>query len=307
MNYSDQKIEQLLEQLIASTRSPRGRFSAEEGYKRLRHRLPISKRLLSAPKYHLLIPKHRSLPVRLMSMAAAIALLCILSWVAYYYATPPVMCTVSTLAERKSVLLPDGSTAVLNHFTTLTYPERFREKNRKVSLTGEACFEVSHDPQHPFIVQAEAIYVQVLGTHFNVEVYPDNPEIRTTLLQGAVAVSNSQGTERMILKPNESAIYNKEKGSFTLTAVPDPTSTIAWQQGNFIFQNESLQEIIRELSNSFGISIRIDDEALRNYRFTARFADGESLTYILDLLQQQAGCFSYMQENNQIIIQKVNP
>ncbi len=292
MKHSDTKAEQILKQLIASTRSPRGQFSAAESYKQLQQRLPATRRYL--------------LPLRTLSAAAAVALLCVLGWVAYQYATPPAMHTVATLAERKSVQLPDGSVVLLNHFSSLTYPEKFRSSTREVSLHGEAYFEVSHDKQHPFIVQAEAISVQVLGTRFNVEAYPDNPNIQTTLLEGSVAVSDREGNERIVLQPNETAIYNKEKGRLVHEEVSDIRPLVSWQRGEFIFQNEPLQEIARELSNSFGIPIRIESEALRQYRFTARFADGESLTYILDLLQEQAGCFEYTQKNKQVTIQEIN-
>ncbi len=286
MKLSDTKLDQLLEQLVASTRTPRGRFSAEESYKLLAPRLPAHRRYL--------------LPLRTLSAAAAIALLCVLGWTVYQYALPPTLHTVSTLAERKSIQLPDGTSVMLNHFSTLSYPERFRSQNREVTLTGEAYFEVSPDKEHPFIVQAEEVSVQVLGTHFNVEAYRDNPEIHTTLLEGSVAVSHANG--RLVLRPNESAIYNKEKGSFTQVTVPDVQPIVSWQRGEFIFHNEPLQEIARELSNSFGTPIRIDSDTLRQYRFTARFAGGESLTYILDLLQQQAGCFECIHTDHQVIL-----
>lgn len=80
--------------------------------------------------------------------------------------------TVSTLAETRTVTLPDQTEIVLNRYSSLTYPERFRGKDRKVQLQGEAYFEVSKDAAHPFKVEAGAIIVQVLGTHFNVEAYP---------------------------------------------------------------------------------------------------------------------------------------
>lgn len=293
MKLTDTKLEQMLEQLVASTRSPRGRFSAAESYKLLAPRLPARRRYL--------------LPLRTVGAAAAIALLCILGFVAYQYALPPELHTISTLAERKTVQLPDGTSVVLNHFSSLTYPEKFRKPYREVSLTGEAYFEVSPDKEHPFIVQAEEINVQVLGTHFNVEAYRDNPEIRTTLLEGSVAVSRRQGDERIVLRPNESAIYNKEKGSLTMDVVADTSPILSWQRGEFIFHNQPLQEIARELSNSFGTPIHIDNDTLRQYRFTARFTGGESLMYILDLLQQQAGCFECIHTANEITIIAKHP
>ena len=174
----------------------------------------------------------------------------------------------------------------LNHFSSLTYPERFRGKHRKVTLKGEGYFEVSKSKEHPFIVQAEAVKVRVLGTHFNIEAYPGDPEVKTTLFEGSVAVSTASHPEGIVLRPNESAIYNKKKESLTRETEKNVSEEIAWQNGIFIFNHLPLQEIVRELSNSFGVKIKIENKKLRNYRLTAKFTDGESLEDILYLLQQ---------------------
>ena len=97
----------------------------------------------------------------------------------------------------------------LNHFSSLTYPEKFKGEHREVNLKGEAYFEVTKNRKHSFIVQTESVNVEVLGTHFNVESYPDDPEVKTTLLEGSVAVSNKSNSVRIVLKPNESAIDRK--------------------------------------------------------------------------------------------------
>lgn len=284
----DIELEKLLECLVASTRTPRGRFSAAASYPKLAKRLPRKRsRSLSAPLY--------------AASVAALALLCILGWFTYDYLRPDTLQTISTLAEVRTIRLPDGSEVTLNHFSSLTYPERFRQANREVTLQGEAYFEVTKDQQHPFIVQTEVIQVQVLGTHFNVEAYRNDPDVKTTLLEGSVAVSNKDHSARIVLRPNESAIYNKVEKRLTLVATTYAPEEIAWRSGKFIFNNLPLQEIARQLSNSFGVNIRIDDEALRNYCLTARFADGEDLEQMLDLLKQ-TGQFDYSRNNHQIII-----
>jgi transmembrane sensor len=170
-----------------------------------------------------------------------------------------------------------------------------------VELNGEAYFEVSKDPKHPFIVQTETIDVQVLGTHFNVDAYHDNLDVKTTLLSGSVAVSNKSKSVRMVLKPNEIAIYNKVEEKLTRKVLENAEDEISWRQGEFIFDDLPLQEIARELSNSFGATIQIADTTLQNYRITARFRDGEDLATILSVLHN-AGYFNYSQNNKQIII-----
>ena len=132
----------------------------------------------------------------------------------------------------------------LNHFSSLTYPEKFKGEHREVNLKGEAYFEVTKNRKHSFIVQTESVNVEVLGTHFNVESYPDDPEVKTTLLEGSVAVSNKSNSVRIVLKPNKSAIYNKEKKSMTLEVSDRVAEEIAWRNGELIFTNLPLLSLI---------------------------------------------------------------
>lgn len=287
MKYTDRELEEILNKLIASTRSPRGRFSAAAGYPELEKKLKSHTRRLTL--------------IRTFSAAAAVLLLCLSTWTVYLYMQPVSIETVSTLAETRTVHLPDGSTVTLNHYSSISYPEKFKSGNREVELNGEAYFEVSKDKKHPFIVQTETIDVQVLGTHFNVDAYRDNPDVRTTLLTGSVAVSNKNNSVRMVLKPNEIAIYNKVEQKLTRKALENAKDEISWRHGEFIFDDLPLQEIVRELSNSFGASIRISDTALQDYRITARFRNGEDLKTILSVLHN-AGYFDYSQNDKQIII-----
>ena len=289
MKYTDTELETILSKLIASTRSPRGRFSAVASYPQLEKRLK--------PHIRCLFPTR----MRILAAAAAVILLCLSVGTVYLYMQPTSLQTVSTMAETRNVILPDGSSVLLNRHSSLSYPKRFKSDNREVQLTGEAYFEVSKDQKHPFIVQTEHINVQVLGTHFNVDAYRNNPEVKTTLLTGSVAVSNKSNSVRMILKPNEIAIYNKVEEKLTRKVLENVEDEISWRQGEFIFDDLPLQEIARELSNSFGATIHIADTALQNYRITARFRNGEDLTTILSVLHN-AGYFNYSQNNKQIII-----
>ena len=287
MKYTDRELEEILNKLIASTRSPRGRFSAAASYPQLEKKL----------KFH----HHRLYPVRTFAAAAAVVLLCLSVWAAYLYMQPVSIQTVTTLAETRTILLPDGTSVTLNHYSSLSYPKQFKSDNREVELSGEAYFEVSKSKKHPFIVQTETIDVQVLGTHFNVDAYPDNPDVKTTLLTGSVAVSNKNNSVHMVLKPNEVAIYNKVEQKLTRKVLENAGDEVSWRHGEFIFDDLPLQEIARELSNSFGTTIHIADSTLRNYRVTARFRNGEDLETILSVLHN-AGYFNYSRNTQQITI-----
>lgn len=281
-------FDNLLDRLARSTRSPRGRYSAENSWKILEERVFL--------KAH----RRRRL-YRWLGGAAAAVLLFVAGWTAYEALRPVPTQTFSTLAEVRSLTLPDGTEVTLNRYSSLTCPERFRRDRRDVSLQGEACFRVSKDARRPFTVEAGGMEVRVLGTHFNVEAYPADAEARTTLLEGSVAVSAGGGKERLVLRPNEAAVYNRRTGSLRQEATPAAGDEIAWSQGVFLFRRQTLQEIAQQLSNAFRTPVRIEGEQLAAYRLTATFGNGESLTEILDVLQE-AGRFGYRDEGGTIVI-----
>ena len=236
-------------------------------------------------------------------VAAIVGVIVLAAGLAYWFRNKAEELVVASAAhgQVREMLLPDGTKVWLNQSSVLKYPRAFEGKERHVYLDGEAYFEVNKNKKHPFIVQTETIDVQVLGTHFNVDAYQNNPDVKTTLLTGSVAVSNKSKSVRVILKPNEIAIYNKVEEKLTRKVLENVEDEISWRQGEFIFDDLPLQEIARELSNSFGATIHIADTALQNYRITARFRNGEDLTTILSVLHN-AGYFDYSQNNKQIII-----
>ncbi len=283
MTPENDNFDKILEQLVASTRSPRGRFSAKNSWKILERRIsPASGKI----KF-----------LRIAGSVAASILICLASWYTYDYIQSGTIQTISTLAEIRDITLPDQSVVTLNRYSTLSFPSRFRG----VRLTGEAYFDVEKDTRHPFIVKAESVNVQVLGTQFNVEAYPEDPEIKTTLIEGSVAVSIPEENRRIVLSPNESAIYNRLQKSLQHEINPKSSNDIVWRNGHFLFDYLPLQEITRQLSHAFNVKIEITDPELRSYHIRANFTNGESLEEMLELLKG-AGNFNYTITNNTIII-----
>lgn len=283
----NEDFDKLLDKLTSSTRSPRGHFSARNSWELL------EKRISPPAGTHKLW--------RIARGIAASILLCIASWYAYDYIQPVSIQTIATQAEVCTVTLPDKSKVTLNRYSVLNYPARFKGNKREVSLKGEAYFEVAKDAWHPFVVKAETVNIQVLGTHFNVEAYPGDAEVRTTLLEGSVAVSVPDNSRQIVLLPNESAVYNRIKNSLQHEITPESTNEIAWRNGDFLFDYQPLGEIVRQLSHAFNIQIRITEHSLENYRLRAHFSNGENLEQILTLLQS-AGNFCYTRTNDTIII-----
>ncbi|RHJ84314.1 FecR family protein [Parabacteroides sp. AM08-6] len=280
-------IDKILDELTSSTRSPRGRFSASNSWKLLEKRINPSN-------------KKRQL-WRIASSIAASILLCLAGWYTYDKLWPAPMQTASTLAEIRTVTLPDQTQVTLNRYSTLYYPSRFKGRKRIVELKGEAYFEVEKDTLHPFIVKTNPVNIRVLGTHFNVEAYPGDTEVKTTLLEGSVAVSLRDESRQVVLSPNESAVYNRTEKKLQREMTPESSAEINWCGGNFIFDNLPLQEIARQLSHAFQVKIKITNTYLRSFRIRAHFTHNEGLEEILHLLQE-AGNFNYTKTNDTIII-----
>ena len=183
--------------------------------------------------------------------------------------------------ETQEIFLPDSSRVVLNSLSSISYPSSFGEEKRNVVLSGEASFYVRKDEERPFSVQANDVRVEVLGTTFNIQAYNDDESINTTLVEGSVAIHANQQQE--ILKPNQTAIYNKSLATLTIKETNTPT-TMQWQQGDLIFDHLPLKEICRILERKEQIHFEIQTKDLQNMRITARFIHQESIDMILDVL-----------------------
>jgi len=151
-----------------------------------------------------------------------------------------------------SLVLGDGTKVWLNAASRLRYPTVFTGHERLVELTGEAYFEVAKDGRHPFKVSAGGTVVQVLGTHFNVNAYQDQQEMRTTLLEGAVRLSNKD--ENAVLKPGEEAILARSGGLIAIRTA-DLKQAIAWKSGLISFKDEDIAAIMKKISRWYDADV----------------------------------------------------
>ena len=154
--------------------------------------------------------------------------------------------------QRACITLQDGTIVWLNAQSTLIYPSHFYGKERIVSITGEAFFEVSKDKEKPFIVTAQDAKIRVLGTKFNVYSYPDTKQIKTSLIEGAVQVFYK--SKQVILRPNEESIA--QDGKLTVGNIKNP-DMLLWRNGIYSFNNERLVEIVRKLELYYDVTINI--------------------------------------------------
>lgn len=157
-----------------------------------------------------------------------------------------------------AVLLPDGSKAYLNAGSSLRFPAAFTDAERAVELSGEAEFEVRHQPSRPFVVSSAGQKVAVLGTHFNVNAYPGSRRARTTLITGSIALSSSVATR--ILKPGQQASIaaGNSDQNISIRELSEPAEAIAWRKGIFHFENSSIQEVMKVFSLWYDVDIVVE-------------------------------------------------
>lgn len=190
---------------------------------------------------------------------------------------------INPLGMQSSLILPDGTSVLLNAGTTLHYPSSFVSKNREVRIEGEAFFDVSHNPDHPFIVKAENIRVQVLGTRFNVKAYQEDKEIEVTLEEGSVGVRLMDQTDLVCIEPGEQLSFHKSRQIFTRREVELGYYT-AWIEKCFHFNNTTFEDIARQLERRFNVHIEIEPDGLKEIRFTGDFVRDEQLVQILNVI-----------------------
>lgn len=191
--------------------------------------------------------------------------------------------TISTSkGNQYQILLPDGTKVWLNAASSLKYPEVFTGNERKVILSGEAYFEVAKNKDMPFIVQTRNQDVQVLGTHFNINSYSDEQSIKTTLLEGAIKVTNANFSK--ILKPGEqSLVENNGLGNINVIKNIDVDSEIAWKKGLFSFNNVALKTILIQLERWY--DIKIDYQSIPDKRYNGMVPRKSNLSEVLHMLE----------------------
>ncbi|RYE03798.1 MAG: DUF4974 domain-containing protein, partial [Rickettsiaceae bacterium] len=193
--------------------------------------------------------------------------------------------------QQYQVKLPDGTMVWLNAGSSLTYPTLFTNTyERVVVLKGEAYFEVAstkdfNGHKNPFIVQTNGELVKVLGTHFNINSYDDEAEIKTTLLEGSIELTIKNGTyEKIILKPQQQSSLNLANDHISVKSIDDAESEIAWKQGLFHFDHTEIKAVMRELARWYNVDI-VYKGNIQNASFTGEMYKSLSASKVLEGLR----------------------
>jgi transmembrane sensor len=206
-----------------------------------------------------------------------------------------------------NVVLPDGTRVWLNAASSITFPTVFTGKERRVELNGEAYFEVTKDKTRPFFVKIkDQAEVQVLGTHFNVNGYDDEPQVNTTLLEGSVRVltnrqeKTGQAENSVVLKPGQQAKIAQGKVATATLKEEDIDKVMAWRYGAFNFENASLQEVMRQLARWYDIEV-VYEKGVPDIHFVGEMSRDISLAGVLKALE--ASSVHFRIEDNRLIVQ----
>lgn len=190
----------------------------------------------------------------------------------------------TSYGEIKQVTLPDGTMVTLNAESVLKVSKGFNEKNRTVSLDGEAFFDVKHDAAIPFKVKTNQISVTVLGTSFNVSAFNNDPEVNVLLKSGKIMVkeTNHKKAESMVLLPGESAIYGKENSSLEIRKL-NPAIQLAWQQRIIAFKDADMKEVAHQIERYFGVTMDISGLPPQQWQLTGEYKN-QTLEEVLESL-----------------------
>lgn len=200
------------------------------------------------------------------------------------------------LGGTYQIVLPDGTKAWLNAASSIRFPSTFAgNKHRHIEITGEVYLEVAKDRAHPFIVKSRNQEVEVLGTHFNINSYENEGVTKTTLLEGAVRVTASptydegvpkqqhgKTVEETILRPGQQSVLT---GANQITVKKaDMTEAIAWKDGNFVFNNEGIETIMRHIARWYNIEVKFEGNVPAG-EFSGNVSRSKKISQVLHALE----------------------
>jgi len=201
------------------------------------------------------------------------------------------------------LVLPDGSKVWLNAASSIRYPATFASNERSVHITGEAYFEVTKNKSKPFRVHFGNGVVEVLGTHFNVNAYNDEDIIKTTLLEGSVKVRSDIGNQQsdsLILQPGQQDIFYPYVHVSRIKKDIDTEETVAWINDLFIFRDQDLESIMRQISRWYDVQVTYDKN-VKNEKIVATISRNVPLSKVLHLLEL-TGTVHFKMDGKKIVV-----
>lgn len=224
-------------------------------------------------------------------MAAAILLPVLLVTTLYLYTDsrqsfPSDMIVSTGKGERASMTLPDETKIALNYDSQVTYdPEAFAKGERRIDFDGEGYFQVKKDSRHPFVIHAQGLQVEVLGTVFNLLARNGDTHSELFLEEGSVRLMSVLTGEKVLLSPNQKAVLSVETGHIVVQTMENIAEASAWRKGDLIFRNEPLGNVLRTLEGCYGYKITTDCEDCLTDEFTGTLPTWD-INEVLEVLEK---------------------
>jgi transmembrane sensor len=305
---TEKQFEELLERYLKGEASVEEEKSVEKWYSSLemgnplRELSPLEEKLLMENYWSGITDKINQKKARVISlwpaigMAASVALV-VASFLVYQYKSGPIGSATQQSASTEKILLefinsesliktfvlPDSTLVSLHPQSKIQWEVGFNETERKVSLVGEAFFNVSHNPQKPFYVMADQVVTRVLGTSFTVRAVPSDKNIFVSVKTGKVSVftiENNQPTSKLrnnsvLLTPNQQAVFSKELRAITTKLVEDPVVVIPLTKlTSMRFAHRPATEVFEALEKMYGIELNYDQETFEACSITTSLTKG---------------------------------
>lgn len=185
-------------------------------------------------------------------------------------------------SEYKYMLLPDSTQVWLNAASTLEYPQQFASGEREVFLTGEAYFDVKHADKQPFLIHTGKVTTVVLGTAFNIKAYPGRENVIVSVSRGKVRVHYDEKEVATLTPGQQVKVSNVNKPVVQKKIAI--AETAPWQQGNLVYDDETLNDIIADLERIYDVTIQVQKEILTNERISTSFRREIGIEHALQVL-----------------------
>ncbi len=186
--------------------------------------------------------------------------------------------------QMSSVLLPDGTRVQLNSGSKLVYSSGFNSGERTVNLEGEAFFDVAKDKDHLFLIKTKSLDFKVYGTSFNVQAYPEDNEVNTTLVEGSLGIIGKSGDEIARLVPGENANFKEENEKLVVSNV-DLDLYTSWKDGLVTFRNEKLKDIAPKIERWYNVQIIINNPKLADELYMGTIMKNKPIDQLLEVFR----------------------
>lgn len=231
-----------------------------------------------------------------LSVAAAILVVCVSTLTVFFSQhtqTPDAQRegawqTLAAEADDRTCVLPDGTSVYLRKGAVLRYADLTQGATRQVSIRGEAFFEVTPDPEKPFIVDVPGLFIKVLGTSFSVSALDKEEIISVILATGSVSLTDARQKELVRLAPNQKVDYSIHSGQYTVTEVDGDRAT-SWRKGIVAYDNATLEEIVGLIEQTYGVSLQYTLLSNQTQRFSGAFFKKQKLDTVLELTSRLTG------------------